>query len=656
MSEIHQGQTDNGGPSPSGPPAKSSWLALAGLVVAAVVVVLWNVDRSHCYAMATLDNLGENSGLQLAAPGSPWPRRLTESQRLLIEGDTSRATRHEQQRAIWEAHPTNRVYLGNYITALQAADAESIPLDQFRKELAAARGLDPENARYDYLEAARLLKTAVVIHSEKTAKDGEGKEKTNYRLEVLHRDQLDEAMASLRRGLGKPYWRRYSADMLKEQLAVLGPPQRLVQLLQRTAIAAGTLLPDLAPFKSLARSSRLYAESLIAEGRSAEAVPFLDAWKPLAQHLTEDSFTLIDILVAGAVVNEAGQTVPPIYRALGRVADAERTEAEAAAIARPVNDWRAQRDLARKQTPPAASERRDDRLFQERAGVLAGMLLPALGRWPEAQAYEPGRMTEYVVFTEVVVAAILVGLLLTLLVSQLLAWRWRVFRPDNEPPPPRLMPDAGTLVRILILGVILPLVVFFVVTRCLPWSGHAYSIRVGAPKLMAEFGLLVMALVALPILMTVAQVQRRCLALHVNVARWHARYVFWTCSLVGALVLLLAWCWPVTPGESIRILAIVGLGFLAIALVVAVLLGIAQGLGGQRQHGAFYGSVFRTLVPVLALAIIVLGVIARPVLLRAEAGYIQRDTLLQDRDRVGFTRLENDLVQEFRTAMLAGFR
>ncbi len=656
MSEIHQGQTGNDGPSPSGPPTKSPWLVLAGLVVAAIVVVLWNVDRSHCYAMATFDNLGGDFGLQLAAPGSPWPRRLTESQRLLLEGDTTRATRHEQQRAIWEAHPTNRVYLGNYITALQAADAESIPLDQFRKELAAARELDPENARYDYLEAARLLKTAAVIHSDKAAQDGEGKEKTHYRLEVLHRDQLDEAMVILRRGLGKPYWRRYSADMLKEQLAVLGPPQRLVQLLQRTAIAAGTLLPDLAPSKSLARSSRLYAELLIAESRSAEAVPFLDAWKPLAQHLTEDSFTLIDVLVGAAVVNEAAQTIPPIYRALGRVADAERTEAEAAAIAKPVNDWRAQRDLVRKGTPPATTEQQNTRLLEERAGILASMLLPALGTWPEAQAYEPGRMTEYVVFTEVVVAAILVGLLLTLLVSQLLAWRWRMFRPANEPPPPRLMPDAGTLVRILILGVILPLVVFFVVTRCLPWSGQAYSVRVGAPKLLAEFGLLVMALVTLPILMTIAQVQRRCSALNMNVARWHARHVSWACSLVGALVLLVAWCWPAAPGESIRNLAFVGLGFLAVALVVAVLLGIAQGMGGQRQHGAFYGSVFRTLVPVLALTIIVLGVITRPVLLRAETSYIQRDTLLQDRDRVGFTRLENDLVQELRTAMLAVFR
>lgn len=42
----------------------------------------------------------------------------------------------------------------------------------------------------------------------------------------------------------------------------------------------------------------------------------------------------------------------------------------------------------------------------------------------------------------------------------------------------------------------------------------------------------------------------------------------------------------------------------------------------------------------------------RPVLLRSEARYIERDTLMQDRDRVGFTRIENDLVETLRTAML----
>jgi hypothetical protein len=173
---------------------------------------------------------------------------------------------------------------------------------------------------------------------------------------------------------------------------------------------------------------------------------------------------------------------------MGREADAERTEASAAAIAKPVADWRAQRGLGRNQAPPTAGQQRNAPLVQERAGILAGMLLPALGEWPEAPAYEPERMLEYGVFTEVVIAMV----------------------------------------------------------------------------------------------------------------------------LVGALLLIVAWCLPAAPGGFGRTLALVGLGLLAACLVVGVLLGVSRGLAGQRQHGQFYGSIFRVLVLTLALSIIVLGVVARP--------------------------------------------
>ncbi len=655
MTEINHEQTDDGGPPPT---AGSHSLWWVGLVLAAILVVLWNWDGTHPYALGGIRSLGDESAFPFPGPGSWLPRRLTAEQRLLLEGDTTRATRYQQQRAIWEAHPTNRVYLGNYVTALAAAASspESVPSDFLRSELAAARKVEPGNARFDYLEAGRLLATAATNHSENVGTNAQGERQIEYKLEVLDRAQLDEAMALVRQGLGKPYWRRYAADMLGEQLAVLGPPRRFVDLVQRTALAAGVLLPDLAQFKTLARSTRLYAELLIAEGKTAEAIPFLDAWQVLTKQLTEDSFTLIDLLVAGAIVREAGQTIPPIYRRLGREPDAQRTEASAAAIGKPVQEWRAQRALDGGKNPPSTAHQRNEQVLQERAGILASMLLPALGEWPDAKAYDPGRMLEYVVFTEVVLVAVLAALLLATLVSGLLALRWRVFRLADEPPSPRLMPDPRTMIRILLLGVILPLVLFFLVTRCLPWSGHAYSIRVGAPKLMAEFGLLVMAWVTLPICLTLAHVRRRCAALGIRVTRWHARYVSWPCGFVGILLLVIAWCFPATPSDSVRTLAFVGLGLLGLSLVTGAILGIAQGVGGQREHGRFYGSAFRTLVPMLALTIVVLGFVTRPLLVQAEARCLDRDTLMQDRDRVGFTRLENDLVQKLRTAMLASFR
>jgi hypothetical protein len=635
-------------------PREMHWLVVAGLMIAAAAATTWNWDLSHRYVIGTLDNLGGELEMPFGMQsGSRSPRRLTEAQRFLLAGDTSRDTRPEQQRAIWEAHPENRVYLGNYITALAAASG-SLPPGLFREELSAARKIEPDNARFDYLEAAQLLDEAAEIRSEKTGENEDGKARTEFSLEVRSREQLDEAMAILQRGLGKPYWRRYSADMLAEQLSVLGPPRRLVDLVQRTAIAASTLLPDLAKIKTLARANWLYAELLIAEGKIEEADRYLKGWNPLAKQVTEDSFTLIDVLVATAVVNDAAERIPPLFHKIDRPADAESTSTAAAAIAKPVNDWREQRRLAR-EAAPSNRQPRNEAVLQERAGVLASLLLPALGQWPEAQDYRAGRMLEYTVFTEFVIAVVLLSLFLAMLIGGLLAWRWRLFRRPGEPPPPILIPNAAETIRIMLIGVVLPLALFFVVTRCVPWSGHSYSMRVAGHKLMAEFGLLAMALVALPILMILGHVKRRCEARGMDVARWQARYLSGAFACLGALLLIIAWAFPAGPGDTARIVAIAGLGFLAGALVVSILLGVAQGLAGQRRHAQYYGAVFRTLVPMLALTMIVLSIMARPALVRAEAHWIERDTLMQDRERVGFTRLENDLVQELRGAMMEGF-
>lgn len=638
-------------------PTRGGWrgVTVAGLVIAAMLVVLWNADLAHrqtWVAMNRIDDLGMVEG----TPASGTHKRLTAAQRLLLEGDVSRPTRHERQRALWEAHPQNRVYLGNYITALQAGSASGkIDADFLRRELAAARAAEPDNARFDYLEAGWLLQRAAEIR-ETQDRDEQGKKRSTFTLEVRDRKQLDEAMALLKQALGKPYWRRYSPEMLAEQLAALGQPRRFVDVLERTALAAAVLLPDLAQFKTLARASRLYAERLVEEGRGAEAAPFLEAWETLSRQVTEDSFTLIDVLVAAAVVKDAQQFVPPVYRRLGRDADASRVETRAAAIARPVNDWRAAVEAARHPDSATPEQRRGQEALEQRAGNLASLLLPALGEWPAAEAYRPGRMVEYVVFTELVVAGVLVGWLATLVVSHLLGLRWRASWRAGEPVPARLMPDLGGTIRILILGVGLPLAVFYVVTRYLPGSGHAYSVRVAGHRLVAEFGLLALALLTLPVLLTTAHVNRRCRALGVSVARWRARYPAWACGIAAVLVLLAAWFLPLDGrGRHLQV-AWLGLGLAALALVLVILLGLAQGLGGAREHGRYYALLFRTLVPMLALAIIVLGLTARPALHRAEEAWISRDTMIQVGDSVGFSRIETDLVQRLRTAMREGYR
>jgi len=627
-------------------PADPPWVLRIGLVVAACALTWFFWDGAQPSAISAMDQIGGGSNISWLFAGSTGVNRLTEEERFLFEGDTSREEQHEKQRAIWEAQPTNRVYLGNYLTWLAAGPGQlTNRLDYCREELAAAREMDPDNARLDYLEAAWVFRTAAKIASEQVGVDEEGNQLTKYSLEVRDRAALDAAMAVLLRGGAKPHLKRYSADMLSEQLDVLGPPRRLIEFLRRITVAASVLLPDLSEYRTLSRASRLYAELLIAENKPDQAQPFLEAWHPLTVHLAEDSFTLIDILVVGALAADAEKSVPPLYRTIDLDEDADRVAALASSLARPVLNWRQQRETAQEDDDP--QHREGEKLLRERGGVLVMMLLPALGVWPDAADYTANRMLEYTAATLMLLAVLCLAFLVDMVFCLAVTLRWRVRCPDPAARPLLLIPDLRTLARILVLGVLVPLGVFLLITRFLPMSGHAFSVKVGAHKLIAESTLLLVTLILLPIAMTAAHVRQRCQALGVTTHPWYARYVRWPLGL-GVVSLVLIWLCPATSDEAVQVFAGIAAAVVGLSLGIGALLCLAQGIAGQPSFGQFYGTCFRTLIPMLALVIIVLGLTAKPLLVSAQARYLAGDTLLVDPDRPGFTRVENDLVEHLR--------
>ncbi len=141
---------------------------------------------------------------------------LSDEERFLLEGDTSRASKDQQQRAIWEAHPNNKVYFNNYLSRL--VNQPNIAKDTVLDELKRGRTIDPDNARYPILEASLLLDGAATIEF-----DNDGRP----RLEVSDNAALEEALGHAIRAMQKPYLRTYSIDMATKRRAVLPPVKRL---------------------------------------------------------------------------------------------------------------------------------------------------------------------------------------------------------------------------------------------------------------------------------------------------------------------------------------------------------------------------------------------------------------------------------------------
>lgn len=622
-----------------------AWLRRAlrfALVPAAVIVAILCSDLQWAATIRMVDRLGDGG-----SPGATWLDRLATRTRLKQpEAALLKATPRER----WESDRGNRVYYGEYVTHDVATKMEAGTSHDQQERLMGiletARSLDADNARYDYLRAALLLRGACEIKVESGTKGPDGQRGLGtLSWEVKDRARVDQAMADLLSGLGKPEFHRYGKEMLTLKLEAMGRADRLEQRIQRIAISAGALLPDLAKLRELARAAYLYGDLLAKEGRVEEARPYLDAWKTLTVQLNADSWTLIDCLVVTALPNSIAAHSALAYERLNLAAEASRTRREAAALGGPGKAWRERRnDPAVKEAE--AAHARELRLY---GSVLTTLLLPALNEWPAREDYTASRRLEYAVAMQAGLSVLSALLLLAMLACLVISLRWR-FMSGGEVIPILLLPDGPKTVRILGYGVLLPLAVFAGVVLWVPISGQCYSVHAGMHKVLAEFLLLAIAILLVPTWLAVREARRRCRDLGIPCGRSNAALGL-TPLLLCALVLAAAWWVPVRPGgpseAGVTIAALTVVALVVTALTAALFLLLAN-----QRHGLYCGTVARSLIPVFAAAVILLGVIGRPWLLRAEKTYIAADRILMTAPgEVGFSRIENDITARLQKAV-----
>ncbi len=375
-------------------------------------------------------------------------KKLTPDEKLIVSGGTSTAkdkmaAASDRQRAIWERFPENEVYLANYIKTL---------IDDPRKEyvyseIENARKLEPENAAYDYILCGLLLKEA--LKPSETWKKG-GPPETFYT--VRDRRKLDQAMAELKKGMQKPYFRLYTQDMALERIKIMNFGQDYVGQFHRIAFSAGILLQTLSLEREIFRAIPVYANLLISEGKGAEAEFYLDAWKRIIPQFNDDSFTLIDQLMIAACLNTQHEYAV-------RRNDTRRIK-ELAIAAEPMNTWRAK------------SSKTEGEMLRKHAGVLSRVLLPVFKDdvlTPESLA--PERNLNYSLIDSMALAIQAALILVFLLVNAILL---SVMYLKGQRPFLIFLPWK-TVLKIVLFGILLPLGIYLLYSRIDFLGGHNYN-------------------------------------------------------------------------------------------------------------------------------------------------------------------------------------
>jgi len=613
-----------------------------GLVPAAVVCAFVFSDFSMGLVMRQLTIFSDGTAGNATSRPFAWLQRVpkrSENERLVLNGDSTR-TGADRYRTLWERHPTNRVYYANYITEILAHQPAS-DSEKLLTELAHAPTVDPDNGRYPFLAALSRATTAAELLDTKLV-EGQGPLKA-YTLKLLDRPALDRAMVDLLAAVNMPRHHCYHWDMLQERVDLLGTPLCLLDTIERAAIAAAVLLPDMARARNAARYSLAYAQLLIDGKRSEEAIPFLGISETLGRSAARESFCLIEMLVSSALLEAAQSIVPRTLREIGHAAEAEATERRLAAVGEPMREWRE----ARKRPTHGL-----DRLLTQRAGVLSAMLLPALG-WQDttglAEKLENGRRLEFTALTKAIVSLLGFLLLGTMLICLAVTLRWR-FALGSQAAPLLLLPSWRAMARFALLGVVVPFVVFLAWTRLMPFSGHAYGPKYAWHRTLAELLALVVTLLLLPAWLAIRSFRQRCAELDLAPPPRVPKALRWLLIVAGILIVA-AFLVPLGAGQFVRIgtvLAGAGGVLVALALFCIAILSFFV----SRPNGRALGTLSRSLIPVFALATLILSVAAQPILQAQERHLLRADEILWTGDEPGFTRMETELVQRLRKATL----
>ena len=616
------------------------------LVPAAVVVACLCMPYENGRLLNRLKSDLELHRVETLTP--PPFSTISETNKLILSGDQTRTGRAAQQRAIWERWPDDKVYLHNYLTYLAAEDhttSSEAAFAAFSAEIAKLQPLDPDNARFEYLLAGKLLEQAGEFKSEPVKNPPPGGKSHQAMFVIKDRQKLDRAMALLKTALAKPFFRTHTPEMTKRRDAMFRPPTTMAENLYQLYRYAGISLPDIVPHLSLAKASVYYGERLAAEGRLAEAGVYLDAYKTMIAQMNRDSFTLIEQLVIGAMAGFAAERVPPIYEQMGQPEKAAMAKAEAVALQAPAKEFK---------------DRRKNRnnselvLIKEHGALLAFFMLPSLGELVSIGDLAPGRELDFVIAEQFAMAGVSV-LLFGCMMACLAATLYRRFRHRGAPPLLLLPTLAGTL-RIIGFGILLPLLAYYLLTRYLPGAGRDFSIVLAFPKLAAELCFLLLAMFWITTSLAERQVRRRCRELDLPVPP-PLRTTGWLVAEAALFAAFLLACVFSFPGTTDSRSAMVLAGGLAAA---AVLLECTREIMSQRQERKsreqcrlYYGTRTRSLIPVCALAMILLSVASSPFLRFEERRLVREDNVCGLDADGGFTIVEARVTKRLRDGVQA---
>lgn len=414
-------------------------------------------------------------------PKSPaFPSHLTEQEKLLLgDPNLDLLTQKKQKKMLFESDPDNPAYFAEFAEAHRSLH-DKLP-DDF---LETALRIDPDNAFFLYWAASEYQEKAIDKRSSSAKKPGASRPVPRFvdgvRLKplpvaqeytILDQTAYDEAMSLIERASQLAKFDNYSISLMKERMRLLPRPQNLIEYVRKIAYQFSSSSNGIMSLIRVADLLNARAEELSKKG-DKEAFVILakrrDAF--VASMMNSRDGFLVDALVQHVVVSSTATNFHAAADRLGLTELEEKYRKQNEACIAESD----RRELARSKSSPALE------LIEEKSGMLHRMALPLVDKQvknPPALAdadLKPMRMVEHEVMGRLGVITVSLSLLL----GALIIFHFRFLAARTIRLTAKRFACLLTFcdwLWIVSLGVVLPILAFFYISRLSPFSGREHG-------------------------------------------------------------------------------------------------------------------------------------------------------------------------------------
>ena len=229
-----------------------------------------------------------------------------------------------------------------------------------------------------------------------------------------------------------------------------------------------------------------------------------------------------------------------------------------------------------------------------------------------------------------------------------------------------LTPSLKLIVKVFLLGIILPLAAYILISISGLVGGHEYNLINNAVNLGAQFTILLIIIPAIIFVLIRKHIRHRCLELYIEcpeikknkASRILLVIIFLFLSVLALFPIYDLYDFPLslTHLASIRIysplvfLIIVSMGGLT-SYNLVIFAKYLINLFLCKKHTLYYGALVKTLTPVFALTMILISLVITPILKWREADLISRDTVIYGQPD-SLTPAEQRITQKLKVEML----